>query len=171
MKALSETKPIKAIELLFRGSRDGFASTTFHQKCDNKYNTVTIVRTEHKRTIAGYTFYRWNEAINNYYSNVGKQTYLLQLDIKQKYIPVSDKNLIYCHNGYGPTFGGGHDLYISNNCDTNNSSYCNFPTIYNGEGPHRYNNNQISYQAICGATNGKNFIVTDYEVFQVIYDE
>jgi hypothetical protein len=34
---------------------------------------------------------------------------------------------IYILNSYGPTFGGGHDLCISDNCDQNNSSYSNLP--------------------------------------------
>jgi len=29
--------------LLFRGSRDGFAASTFHEKCDNAGPTVTII--------------------------------------------------------------------------------------------------------------------------------
>ena len=29
---------------------------------------------------------------------------------------------IYCHSNYGPTFGGGHDFLISDNCDKNNES-------------------------------------------------
>jgi len=32
-------------ELLFRGTTDGFDSVTFHQKCDNKGPTVTLVLT------------------------------------------------------------------------------------------------------------------------------
>jgi hypothetical protein len=34
---------------------------------------------------------------------------------------------IYNKSGYGPAFGGGHDLYISDNCDQNNSCYSNLP--------------------------------------------
>ena len=30
---------------------------------------------------------------------------------------------IYTGNGYGPTFGGGHDLYISNHANSNSHSY------------------------------------------------
>jgi len=41
----------------------------------------------------------------------------------------SEYNRRYCtyqSSGYGPTYGGGHDLYICNNCNTSNSSYSNF---------------------------------------------
>ena len=33
-------------------------------------------------------------------------------------------------SSYGPTFGGGHDLYISNNANLNIVSYTNFGTTY-----------------------------------------
>jgi hypothetical protein len=36
-------------------------------------------------------------------------------------------NSICICNSYGPTFGGGYDLKISDNCDQNNDSYSNLP--------------------------------------------
>ena len=32
---------------------------------------------------------------------------------------------IYGNNGYGPTFGNGHDIYIANNAGSNTNSYAN----------------------------------------------
>lgn len=40
---------------------------------------------------------------------------------------------IYGSSGYGPTFGGGHDIYITNAADTNRTSYFNVPHSYNVE--------------------------------------
>ena len=37
---------------------------------------------------------------------------------------------VYGNNNYGPTFGGGHDLYISNNCNTNTGSNTNIGYTY-----------------------------------------
>ena len=42
-----------------------------------------------------------------------------------------EQNAIYCNSGYGPTFGGGHDLYISDNPQVNQSSYSNCCYTYN----------------------------------------
>ena len=36
------------------------------------------------------------------------------------------KHAIYRNRGYGPTFGGGHDISISNNANSNTGSYTNF---------------------------------------------
>jgi hypothetical protein len=37
---------------------------------------------------------------------------------------------IYCSTSYGPSFGGGHDLHISNNAASNTNSYTNFGSYY-----------------------------------------
>ena len=42
----------------------------------------------------------------------------------------SPKHAIFRNGGYGPTFGGGHDIYISNNANSNTGSYTNFYNIY-----------------------------------------
>ena len=47
-------------------------------------------------------------------------------------LEVEDSSVaIVAHPSYGPTFGGGHDLYISNNAASNTGSYTNFNVIYN----------------------------------------
>ena len=61
----------------------------------------------------------------------GKNTFLLSLDLKEKYVPINANNLIQCNTGYGPIFGGGHDLVIANQCNANANSYANFPYAYN----------------------------------------
>ena len=37
---------------------------------------------------------------------------------------------IYRDPSYGPTFGGGHDIYIADNANQNANSYANFGTSY-----------------------------------------
>ena len=48
------------------------------------------------------------------------------MNIKQGY------NAIYASSSYGPTFGGGHDIYISDQSNANTKSYSN---IYSYEMP------------------------------------
>ena len=68
----------------------------------------------------------------------------------------SGKQAIYCHPGYGPSFGGGHDIHIANNANDNRKSYSNF----------------WSYQVPPGTRNSntllagsRDFTPTDIEVF------
>ena len=37
---------------------------------------------------------------------------------------------IYCRSSYGPTFGGGHDIHISNYASSNSKSYSNLGFTY-----------------------------------------
>ena len=37
---------------------------------------------------------------------------------------------MYCHSSYGPTFGGGHDIYVVNNARSSGSSYQNLGHTY-----------------------------------------
>ena len=172
LKSLADIKPIESLQLLFRGSKDGFKAKTFHEKCDDIHDTVVIVRTdgETNNTVAGYSHYRWNKPNNrNWVNDAGKKAFLLQLNRREKYVPQNENCLIYCYDGYGPTFGGGNDLCISDDCNSNNKSYSNFPSTYNFEGSNKIVNNQQSYTNFSGATNGYNFSVVDYEVFRVVF--
>jgi hypothetical protein len=95
-------------------------------------------------------------------------TFLLQLDLKEKMtlIQGKEKYTIYDDLSYGPVFGGGYDICIADNCNSNMDSHAYFPVSYNCG--FKYQNNQESWTAFCGATKGKNFRVIEYEVFQVI---
>ena len=42
----------------------------------------------------------------------------------------NDGRAIYVHPSYGPTFGWGRDLYISDNAASNTGSYTNFGDTY-----------------------------------------
>ena len=47
--------------LLFRASRDGFAASAFHSKCDNKGPTVTVVKSG-ANIFGGFTEKPWKNA-------------------------------------------------------------------------------------------------------------
>lgn len=88
----------------------------------------------------------------------GRKTFILQVDLLQKMLPLSDNKLIYCTNGYGPTFGE-WDIYISDNCNTVHSHTSQFPQNYNIDGPNKYTNGQAAFTAMSGATANYNFKV------------
>jgi hypothetical protein len=44
------------LELLYKGSRDGFNASSFHAKCDHKGATLTVAKSKkYKRVFGGYT--------------------------------------------------------------------------------------------------------------------
>lgn len=60
---------IQRITLLFKASKDGDSGSTFHQKCDGKPFTVTLVKTTTNKRFGGFTTLCWNQK-SSYYSDL-----------------------------------------------------------------------------------------------------
>ena len=67
----------------------------------------------------------------------------------------------YCYPSYGPTFGGGFDLLIYDNCHMNTNSYSNLGYTYKLPTGYVYNTDQAK-RLLAGT---RNFKVDEYEVF------
>ena len=66
---------------LYRGSRDGFTAGVFHEKCDKKGETITIIRNEdngQKNIFGGYSSKSWLSSMGPNRSNYVSRP-LLQL--------------------------------------------------------------------------------------------
>ena len=46
---------VKVGNLLYRATRDGFTASAFHEKCDGKENTITIIKTNGNYVFGGHT--------------------------------------------------------------------------------------------------------------------
>eukprot|EP01084_Bolivina_argentea_P221947 375782_1 len=144
-------------ELLFRGTRDGFSLSAFHEKCDGKGPNVVIIQSNHNHVFGGYAETGWDGSVKNYQYDDNAWLYLLRSGKgdKPKVFKIKNKkNAIYSNSGYGPTYGN-HDLYICDNSHTANNSYAKFGPAYEASA----NDNQIGGAA--------KFQVIDYEVWQV----
>ena len=117
---------------------------------------MVLVRTEYGKTMGGYTHYKWNHVTNcTWVDDAARRAFLLQLDIHEKMPAVQDNRLIKCNSSHGPYFGAGAtDLYLSDNCGSNQGSYGKFPSTYNHEIPKVYPNSEEGYKLFCGASNG-----------------
>ena len=43
------------LQLLYRGSRDSFGAETFHKLCDNKGESLTLIKNEFNKRFGGRT--------------------------------------------------------------------------------------------------------------------
>ncbi|CAH3131750.1 unnamed protein product, partial [Porites lobata] len=105
---------------------DGWAASTFHSYCDGRGPTVTIVQVG-SYIFGGYTDKSWGGSCRNVYSN---KSFLFSLYNINGYTPVKVNikssrysRAIYTCSNRGPSFGNGHDLYISSNAASNRNSY------------------------------------------------
>lgn len=149
--------------LAYRGSRDGFGAKDFHSKCDGVAKTLTVIKTANDNIFGGYTETSWSQS-GSYksdpnaflFSLVNKKTMPVKMKVSHGY----DSYSIYCSSHCGPTFGGGHDLYISDNANTNMSNYSNLG--------HSYKHSQLVYGTTESNTflaDSYNFKVSEVEVF------
>jgi hypothetical protein len=152
----------KRWKLIYRASKNGFDSATFHRKCDGKKGTsVVVIKATNGQIFGGSISIPW--ASTNTYG-IDSKAFLFLLKSKMKQKPQKCKvtnpaNATYFASGYGPTFGSSHDLYLCNNCNTLNQSYCQ-----GGGASGQYTTVKGSNIYIAGAYN---FTVKDYEVFLV----
>ena len=73
----------------------------------------------------------YSDSSNTY--GYSTNTFIFSLINKEGLAPVKSmakrpKYAIYRNGGYGPTFGGGYDIHISHNANSNTNSYTNFIT-------------------------------------------
>ncbi|XP_068762572.1 hemicentin-2-like isoform X2 [Montipora capricornis] len=111
----------------WRAKTDGWAASTFHRNCDGKGPTVTIIKVG-SYIFGGYTDISWSSSSCDWASS--SKSFIYSLYNINGYAPVKlqvksreQGYAIYRCSGYGPTFGGGHDIYISNNAASSRHSH------------------------------------------------
>ena len=118
LNILSEWIGYKDIELLYRGTRDGSDSSTFHNKCDNKGPNICLIKNEKGNIFGGYSSISWSSD-GSYHAANGSFLFTLTNihGTKPTKFPNSqNQNYAVQHlSDYGPIFGNGWDLYISDN--------------------------------------------------------
>ena len=149
------------LHLLYRGSEHNFDTSKFHQVCDGKGKTLVLIRSESKSLFGGYSTVSWH---SNGSGSSAQGSFLFSLDKETKHIIIRNEgNAIRGYKDYGPTFGSGLDLFLSNNCNANNNSLTNLGGTYSLPPNIIYNTNESkSY-----LTGSNYFSVEEYEVFFV----
>jgi hypothetical protein len=155
------------IKLIYRASRDGFAASSFHSKCDNISNTVTIIKTTSNSVFGGFTSAMWrsDEGFAYYYD---ANAYIFSLRRsgnlnKERFNVTYPTYAINCYYSNGTTFGGGYDIYVSDNSNTNENSRSGFGNSY--QLPKNITNGaEEAYSYLAGSFFWK---TTEIEVYQV----
>ncbi len=111
--------------LLYRGSRDGFKARNFHERCDDKSPTLTIIQAKISNYIfGGYTENNWNGSNDSKSDSNAFIFSLTNKDSKPCKMPTKNaQNSIVGYSGYGPVFGVGGCIRIDDNSDTSKENY------------------------------------------------
>ena len=116
--------PSQTWNLVYRLSEHGASSSEFHARSDGQGQSVVLVKMDNGVLIGGYNSLSWNSD-GAYFGNAESFLFSLTNDFKHEH--TGDAYYLYGHVNYGPTFGGGHDLYINNTMGT---GYCNIGYSY-----------------------------------------
>ena len=158
-----KNKQIK-LSLLYRMSRDSKSTEIFHQLCDNKGSTLTIMKTkEFNHVFGGYANVSWTiKGIRQYDPSTILFLLRSQFGHKKKLFPIKEpKFAVYHDKVFGPSFG--YDCSLAVIPKPQYDGYCipqdSFDFIGNSLcGGHKFNMTKQRY----------NFELEELEVFQVI---
>ncbi|KAK8803196.1 hypothetical protein WA158_000890 [Blastocystis sp. Blastoise] len=156
----------KKWKLLFRASEHDWKASEFHNYCNNKGETVTLIKhighNNHINIFGGYTDQSWAGSCS--WKPYSKE-FLFTLSNEHGIPPTkydytnSDRSCgIYCYSSYGPYFC---DIYISDQCHSNTNSYCNACSYSEVNTPQK----SSLFVNTNNANSTNNFTVEDYEVW------
>jgi len=141
-------------DLIYKASRDGDKSESFHSKCDNIKNTLIIIKSTTGKIFGGFTTQLWNHS--GYVND--PLAFAFSINNQKIYNIIDNKSgnyAIYSNNLYGPCFGEGTDFGLYSGCIDKNSNWCYNKKTYN------FGNDHL---------NGlPSFKVLDYEVYHVVF--
>ena len=144
---------IKSAKVIFSTKTDGDDPSTFHKKCDHKYNTLTLIEAANNRRFGGFANLPWCSA--DVYKD-DKNCFLFSLDYLEAYQYKNDGKAVHSHQDYDPSFGSAHDINIQKN--SLSSKKC-----YTSEGPFNYNNKTAALSGV------KDYVQLNiYEVIEII---
>jgi len=131
IKKLNEWIGYKKMELIYRGTRDGMTNTAFHNKCDNKGETITLIKNEKGNIFGGYASIPWTSN-NGYYS--APESFIFTLSNiyniePTKFPSKNDQKEVRNYSDEGPGFGNGSDLGVYGDI-LNKGGWSNFPYTY-----------------------------------------
>lgn len=116
MRNLCEFESDQKWRLIYRASDNGFQAENFHENCDGKKNTLTILKTTTDCIFGGYTSAEWT---SNGSWNSDPTAFLFNLTDKATKAKCSQpEQAILCNANHGPIFGRG-DLLISDQSNVN----------------------------------------------------
>jgi hypothetical protein len=159
----------KRFNILWRGSRDGFAAREFHNRCDGYANTLAVILDTDGNIFGGFTPVKWeSREFKGDGSNLNKadpslKSFIFTLKNPHNFparrfaLKAEAKDrAIRCWSDKGPSF---HDICVFDQCDKNIKSYTfNFGDRYT---------NDTGLDGKTFFTGSKEFQVREIEVFEI----
>ena len=147
------------LKLIFKMTEHGTNGKSFHNYCDNKGPTLTLIKTNKNKIFGGFTPLNWENDGKTKFDK-SNQTFIFSLNLNKKFDMIStNKRAIQGFEiDYGPNFGD-YDFGLATNLkegQTYANSSCNY-----------LSNKKLELTGNIG--NNENFQTEEVEVYQVIF--
>jgi hypothetical protein len=150
--------------LLYRGSRDGFAASNFHGKCDGRANTVTVIESTGGDVFGGFTPLAWDSSGKYKADNSGKSFLFTVKNPRgtefRRFGLRNSAYAIYGHSSLGPVFGSHGDVTVCDGGNAKANSYTRHGGVY-------LNDTGIDNDRVF--TGKYNFTLKEIEVFALTF--
>ncbi len=148
--------------LLYRATRDGFSAQAFHSKCDDKVNTITIIKNNLNYVFGGYASSAWKSSRGStFVSDNNAFVFSLRRNGESKNEKFMINNSTYAlqmNTSYGPIFGC-CDIIVENNSNVVADSQSNFGYSYKKPDGSEITN--------CYLVGHQGYLTVDIEVYQI----
>ena len=121
------------MELIYRGTRDGMISNVFHNKCDNKGESIILIKNEKGNIFGGYASIPWTNPSNSTWHSAPESFIFTLSNIYNaeptKFPSKNDQNEVRHYSSWGPCFGRGCDIGVYDDI-INKGGWSKFPYTY-----------------------------------------
>jgi hypothetical protein len=93
---------VMTLTLLFSGSTHGWKPSKFHELCDEKGPTITVMKSKAGRVFGGFAMQSWDSKTG---WKADKKAFIYSIDRQQIYRVIHAQKALYCRSDLGPSFG------------------------------------------------------------------
>ena len=98
---------VLTLTLLYSGSTHGWDDHKFHELCDEKGPTITVMKSKAGRVFGGFTMQSWDsrdwESDSKWKAD--EKAFIYSIDRQQIYRVIDSQKALFCRKDKGPMFG------------------------------------------------------------------
>ena len=147
--------------LNYRGSKDGWKSEDFHQRCDNKGPSISLFRMKDGDCIGGFTVNSWSSP-DFWECKSDKRAFLFNLTKQRQFTCKNFVHAIVCDRDFGPNFGWGELEAIKDPFDQENA----FKSCANREN-YKIPLDKTELNMLTNLKNDSSFTISEVEIWGV----
>jgi hypothetical protein len=93
---------VMTLTLLYSGSTHGWQRSKFHELCDEKGPTITVMKSKAARVFGGFAMQSWDSKTGE---KADEKAFIYSIDRQQIYRAIDTQKALYCHSNLGLCFG------------------------------------------------------------------